>query len=348
MQYALLSVSKFDKSPIINIGDYIQALASSQYYPTIDRFIDRDEELKSYHDDPIKVIMNGWYMHHPHNWPPSNKIIPLFVAFHINTSAQKNLLSPESIEYLKKHEPIGCRDLHTLNLLKEHGVDAYFSACMTLTLGKNFHSPQKEDKSYIVDPLFLEKLRIKDMAKALMEILKHPCDISKLCRIKELKPHRGGAKKRILKIALFYKEYTRMFGRKIVMESTYISQANTFYCEGFSSDAERLKEAERLIRLYAKAKLVITSRIHCALPCLGVETPVIFLENKQDIEESTCRMGGLRDLFNIVKMSHGRLIADFEIATPITEQNFPTNKTLWKSYAEALQKRCIDFMTQQD
>lgn len=56
-----------------NIGDYIQALASAQFLPHIDGFINR-EKLKDYKEEPCSVIMNGWYIHNPEQWPPSNKI----------------------------------------------------------------------------------------------------------------------------------------------------------------------------------------------------------------------------------------------------------------------------------
>ena len=48
MKYKLLAVSKFPNISGVNIGDYVQALASSQFLPHIDGFIDRDEDLKDY------------------------------------------------------------------------------------------------------------------------------------------------------------------------------------------------------------------------------------------------------------------------------------------------------------
>ena len=75
-----IAVSKFPNISGVNIGDYVQALASSQFLPHIDGFIDRDEDLKDYAGEPCKVIMNGWYMHLPQNWPPSDLIDPLFLA----------------------------------------------------------------------------------------------------------------------------------------------------------------------------------------------------------------------------------------------------------------------------
>ena len=52
---------------------------------------------------------------------------------------------------------------------------------------------------------------------------------------------------------------------------------------GESRRVKRFKEAEELLRRYAQAKLVITSRLHCALPCLAFDTPVIFVnKNLED------------------------------------------------------------------
>lgn len=132
MKYKLLAVSTENQA---NIGDYIQALAAARFFPgKHDGFIQR-EKLKEYDGEECKVIMNGWYMHNPVQWPPSGRIHPLFVAFHINATAAEELMSDESVSYLKRHQPIGCRDYFTRDLLLSKGIEAYFSGCLTLTLG---------------------------------------------------------------------------------------------------------------------------------------------------------------------------------------------------------------------
>lgn len=346
MKYKLLAVSKFPNISGVNIGDYIQALASSQFLPKVDGFIDRDEELKDYSGEPCKVIMNGWYMHIPQNWPPSNLIDPLFVALHINSGVKKDLLSHASLSYLKNHQPIGCRDLNTMELLKSNGIEAYFSGCMTLTLGEKYHSEEKEDKTYIVDPIFNGSLNVSRILKAICTIILHPLDTSRLCRIKQLRLHYGrNFVSKIIKTALYYKEYSTVFGRDLVMNSTYVTQESMYYKTHFKTDEERLVEAERLVKMYAKARLVITSRIHCALPCLGLETPVIYLEKGKDIEESKCRLGGLRELFNVVKVNDGVLTPQFEISLPITISNRPSNKDTWRKLANELKRKCKEFVT---
>lgn len=348
MQYKLLAVSKYTGAIGVNIGDYIQALASSQYYPRIDGFLDRDKELKDYDGESCKIIMNGWYMHNPENWPPSDKICPLFVAFHLNSMAKDKLLSPESINYLKRHEPIGCRDINSMNLLKAHGVTAYFSGCMTLTLGKKYHSDIKDDCIYIVDPICNSALNSFNIIKAFIEFIKFPGDILRLYRTKELYIHRGhNFFKKFAKTALYHLEYAKIFGRKLIMEAKYVTQESNYFLTGFNSDEDRLKEAEKLVKFYSKAKLVITSRIHCALPCLGLETPVIYLEKAKDIEANICRMSGLRELFNIIRVDNGILKPEFKLPQNM-EANPPANKTSWKQLAKNLDSRCTEFISKKN
>jgi exopolysaccharide biosynthesis predicted pyruvyltransferase EpsI len=50
---------------------------------------------------------------------------------------------------------------------------------------------------------------------------------------------------------------------------------------------ERFQLAKQLLDKYARAKLVISTRIHGALPCLAFNTPVIFINQKYDYERYT-------------------------------------------------------------
>ena len=60
-----------------------------------------------------------------------------------------------------------------------------------------------------------------------------------------------------------------------------------------SADREgRFATARRLIGLYARASCVVTTRLHCALPCLAVGTPVLLLDEQWD----QYRFSGLNDL----------------------------------------------------
>jgi hypothetical protein len=55
--------------------------------------------------------------------------------------------------------------------------------------------------------------------------------------------------------------------------------------------------ARRLLERYARARLVVTPRIHCALPCLAMGTPVVFLY--PDARSEWERIGPIRDLLPV-------------------------------------------------
>lgn len=345
MRYYLLGVSKcakLDKS--INIGDYIQALASSQFYPRLDGFLDRDEDLKDYDGEKCKMIMNGWYMHNPTNWPPSSKIDPLFVAFHLNPLAQKELTSTQSIFYFKSHQPIGCRDKRTTSLLKSYGVNAYFSGCMTLTLGLRYQKKISDGSVYFVDPTVnisinkLQKLYIVATSWA-----KHPRVCYSIFN-KEGAFREIHNKRRILEVAKFVLDYSKLFPLEVLKNARFTSHQSTYYYVTFKTDDDRFQEAKRLVEAYSKASLVITSRIHCALPCLGIGTPVIYTSLEGDNFLSTSRLDGLLDLFNVVKCSKFGLEPMFECKLPINIANRPSNKTTWMPLAKSLIERCLDFI----
>lgn len=341
MKYKLLSISKDILG--VNIGDYIQALASSQFYPHIDGFIERDE-LKLYRGEKCMMIMNGWYMAKPENWPPSNNINPLFVAFHINSKAKDKMLSAESIRYLKKYEPIGCRDTYTANLLKEHGINAYFSGCMTLTLGEKYHNETHGDKVFFVDPYFTTCRNIQNKIKGVLYLLLHFLPILKIAR---KYPENKSLFRKCMILTGFYREYSRFFSKDILINAEYICQQDSHYKSEFPNNEALLKEAERLVKEYAKARLVITSRIHCALPCLGLGTPVIYTENSQQSEASACRFGGLKDLFNVFSWDNGKLKCCFNWNIKISRfSEIPQNKDSWEILAKALIARCKCFVRQ--
>lgn len=93
--------------------------------------------------DPIPedtwMVAFGWHMHPlfrlRFGLPYHPNLNPIFVSFHINRIA---VLTPEAIDYLKAHGPIGCRDWTTVDLLLSAGVDAFFTGCLTTTVNAVF------------------------------------------------------------------------------------------------------------------------------------------------------------------------------------------------------------------
>ncbi|MDX2414626.1 MAG: polysaccharide pyruvyl transferase family protein [Bacteroidales bacterium] len=67
------------------------------------------------------------------------------------------------------------------------------------------------------------------------------------------------------------------------------------------SNEDRFNDAEKLIEQYSRAKLVITSRIHCALPCLALGTPVYFINAgyHSTLLNLNDRFAGILEMFKV-------------------------------------------------
>ncbi len=118
----------------MNIGDYIQSHAASQFLPSIDYRMYRDS-IGSYEHN-CKIIMNGWFSYNPKNFV-NKHIKPLFISFHIADFNHSKIIIPQYKDYLNKYGPIGCRDESTKDLLSSNGIEAYFSSDLCLTLPIN-------------------------------------------------------------------------------------------------------------------------------------------------------------------------------------------------------------------
>lgn len=297
-----------------NIGDYIQTVAQEQFWDKIDCYVEREALNTIESDKTINVIMNGWFMWNPKNFPPSDCINPLFVSVHINPKCVADFFSDNTISYLKRYEPIGARDKGTQALLEHHGIKSYFSSCATLTLGLKYKSEKKNEKLLFVDPYIFQKetsaLHLKSLLKACFHLIKHPTKAYRL--VKKVGYNISYYSKdskwmyRLLCMASFYKIYSKVFSDDLLFNAEYVTHIVN---NVDASDNEKMEQARELVKLYSGAKLVITSRIHAALPCLAVETPVIFIPSSglNSTRENAGRLDGLEELFNVIRWKNWKL-----------------------------------------
>ncbi|MDX3901012.1 MAG: capsular polysaccharide synthesis protein [Sphingobium sp.] len=135
-----------------NLGDHVQIIAAqrllARYGLAPDLHVDRDTALAeppSLAGPPsdiasdvapasFPIVMNGWFKNGNGGWPPHPAYAPIFLGFHIRLFQSPALLSPESLAYYHAHEPIGCRDDYTADLLAEQGIDSFVSHCLSLSL----------------------------------------------------------------------------------------------------------------------------------------------------------------------------------------------------------------------
>jgi polysaccharide pyruvyl transferase WcaK-like protein len=187
MKYAVLAYTT------LNIGDDIQSVAAIEFLRKrnieVATFLNR-ESLFAYDGEPVKLMMNGWFMNDISRFPPSKKTVPIFLGFHANNEK----LIANNIPYFKQHAPIGCRDLWTLNICKKYNIPSFFSGCLTLTL-KN-KTTLRDNTNLLVDVnnniSYIPNIESIDISKFNgFRHISHECDTSlsteeRLCRARDL------------------------------------------------------------------------------------------------------------------------------------------------------------------
>ena len=220
------------------------------------------------------------------NWPPSSSITPLFISFHLNPTAERGMLTTKGISYFKKHQPIGCRDYYTQKTLEKHGIKTYFSGCLTLSLKREdfINVNQNREGVLVVSPF---------------ERLLPQRDTIKLNKPKRL------LLKGIQEIKQPFK--TNKYKRAINRLDAYLSQLDEevqFRTQLMPpktlTEVERIKAAEEQLEAIATAKLVVTSRIHTALPAVAFGTPVLFLSDGLEHPNQKSRLEGMETFFRII------------------------------------------------
>lgn len=343
---------------IKNIGDYVQSIAQRQFLSDKKTCYVEIEELSSFKsDEKVNVIMNGWFMHNPKAFPPSDSINPLFISFHLTPPAEKDFFTPQTIEYLKKHEPIGTRDSMTAEMMKRHGIESYLSSCLTLTLGEQYGGQIHDGDYIIVDPYFevggnSNLSRSKIFLRTLYFCLKNFRKARKLQ--KRYLSHNMFTKKvfpkcvrRFMEVATFYEIYSKRFSDDILLNAVY----KTVIVDNDLSNERKFEIADMMLKEYAKAKFVITSRLHVAFPCIAMNTKNIFIipseeKDKKDILRYRGRLNGLEDTVTILELRDGKIINTIDELPPIiTTQNIPDNKKGYKQYCNSMIERVTQFVS---
>lgn len=347
----MLGVIKCDSKDGVhkNIGDPIQTLAALQFAGDDALLLER-ERLDVYDGPEVNAIMNAYYMHDGHRWPPSEKINPLMLSIHINPTQAEAMLSSEGVSYFKCHEPIGCRDKGTQRLLEEKGVKAYFSGCLTLTLGETVARPDEPIHICFVDPYFDKPSRknLAALARAIIYYIANPKKVGVLKRLAErMAPLNGGSKLvSLARAPSFYRAYSTLFEDNVLLSAEYISHS---VADGsFRDEREKIGYAKTLLKKYAASRFVVTSRIHCALPCVGIGTPVIFVDaaHFQEKASSRGRFDGNLEFFNTVTYVKNKLLMNrnFHVDDKIDVASSIPVGDRYKSFAASLADKSRDFV----
>jgi len=323
-----------------NMGDYIQSMAAKQFLNSPGVLVER-EQLHEYDGEHIKLIMNAWWMHIPENWPPSEKINPLFISFHITPRVAERMLTENSVEYFKKHAPIGCRDKGTQKILERYGVETYFTGCLTLTLGNSYKHKPEQGKVLIVNPQFTRPTLKKPMnfIKSLVscignyKVIKH---ISK-------KLYLSDSLLSMMKTTFFYNTYRKKFSDELLMDANYHSHGVNI--KEFEGESERFDYTDKLLKEYSTASLVITSRLHAALPCVAIGIPTIFIYG-EDIPRSSGRFDGLLEHVNCLQYVNKKWVGlnQFEVEGIINKNTNIVNRNTHHEMAQEMSNKVRAFL----
>lgn len=313
-----------------NVGDYIQSLAAKQYLPNVNTLINR-EELSDYTGKKLSIILNGWFMHKPEKWPPSSDIDPLFISFHMNRPYIDSMLTPEAISYFKQIGSIGCRDYYTAEVLESKGVDSYYSSCLTTTLSnKYFYSGERTG------------VLLVDVMHNLPNLSNYPT-----LPLKYILSH--------FKTKNIFKSFLKNTINKKILDQIpeeFIDEVEVMNnsLDNTAYDVHsRYNLAETYLEKFSKARLVITSRIHCALPCLALGTPVIYIKYGQSSLTNMLRFHGILDHMNVIDLdkdikafgfkSNLLELEDINVVTPLA------NPDTHLRYTNHLEKSVNEFLS---
>jgi len=284
-----------------NIGDDIQSTAAMAFLPTVDHLIPihtlTSSAPRNSASGRVKVIMNGYFTCYPNAWPPPDWIEPLFVSIHLSAITYP-LSTPSS------------------------GSERRSAAEILLT-GKNLEYFKRHEPIGCRDRVTVERFTSAGVQAYFTG-----------CLTLTLKQawHRSREKIYVVDVNCNVSEIMKFVPRHL--RERVIVVTHNLPAPARMSQIERVSSARELLMMYSAAKLVITSRLHCALPCLALGTNVLFLEPRGDFD----RLVGLRELLNTITR-------DDIVSGRIDWENPPANPRRHLSLRDQLDTTCRSFVT---
>ena len=214
-----------------NLGDIIQGMSARTFLNENAICLDR-EKLDEFNGEAGILIANGWFMHNYKAFPPSSKLTPFYISFHL--ASIKLLLSKENRNHFKKFGPVGCRDRKTQLLFLLNGIPAYYSGCLTVTFNKQSQNYKFDSSDTMV----------------MVDNVDHP-----------------------------FPEEIKDQIKKITNKEIRFFNHDPIHTESHFNDYLKINETyiNQLMEAYKGADLVVTNKLHCALPCLALGIKVIFI-----------------------------------------------------------------------
>lgn len=251
-----------------NIGDDIQSIAARQFLPTIDYLIDRDDQTVVYDyqgkgivdvshvpEWGVKIVQNGWFDGRQTRFPPHKILRSLFVSFHLNETP--GLYKEKDYARLAETARHGDR-LLTPEIIK------YFQNCGGAVGTRDEHTLK----------IFSDN-GIRSFHTACLTLTLE----GKRIGLNPPPSHRSS----VIAVDAYHRElelYANKVPAGIRTRAEKISHGLTDVV--IPSFLEKQTLATSLLQRYQDARVVITDRLHVALPCLAFGTPVFFIYSRMD------------------------------------------------------------------
>lgn len=289
-----------------NLGDNIQSLAAYQYLPHCDYWIDRDkntiecfsrkafiydeckESMEDYTEQPIQCIYNSWWDGSYAVWPPNKRIDPLLISMHVNEEPKAS-----SYDWLQKyiHDDLKSsgNQIFTSTFTEKHSLFASKHLPWWKShgpLGCRDYTTVTKAKDAGIDAYYSSCLTL---TLPTLTRPTHPKDVV----IADAD----------LQSPTLFSYYVK---ESMLRNATYTRHALTKTC----THMEKQVLAQELLKTYSQAALVITSRLHAALPCLAMGVPCLFLH---ETPKKDPRLVGLSELLH-AKTSVGESML-FDLST---------------------------------
>lgn len=108
----------------------------------------------------------------------------------------------------------------------------------------------------------------------------------------------------------------------------------THWIDPAATQPERESAAANLIAIYARARAVVTTRLHAALPCLALGTPALFIDTGRNAER----------IEPALEFAHHCTAPEFIQGAGFDPSNPPPNPLRHVHYADELRRRCREFI----
>ena len=230
-----------------NLGDDIQSYAASRHLPRVDALIIRERISEAKVPSGTRAIMSGWFMHNTRYWPPHKDILPLYLSFHARPHRTRKFMEGLCDKVLGLGSVIGCVDAS----FKKHYDSNGPIGCRDEATARAF-------RSIGVDSFFSGCLTLTLPTRGLPRS-------DTVVFVDPFGPFPHNA-------------FNPMLWFSLPRELRRTSERVTHLSVGRNID-KRLARVESTLGIYEQAGLVITSRLHVALPCIALKTPFIFISN---------------------------------------------------------------------